>query len=294
MAVGAAAAVGSAVSYAGTVVIGRSLARDGLDGPTALGIRFVIGAGLLFSLQAALRRPVLPRGGEAVRLLLLGGVGYGIESSLFFVALERGTAAAVSLIFYSYPAIVTVLAIALRHARPTSGRITAVVACTAGVAVVVTAGSDVVITGPGVAAALGAAVSFSLYLLASDRFVDHAEPVRNAAAISAGAAMAMTTRALLGGGFSSPAGHWATLVAYGFANAGAFGLMFTALRRIGATTTAVLLTIEVLATVLMAAALLDEPLGWVQVVGGIAIVAGGAVAAVTGTPAEPEAAAEPP
>jgi drug/metabolite transporter (DMT)-like permease len=70
--------------------------------------------------------------------------------------------------------------------------------------------------------------------------------------------------------------------------------MFTALRRVGATTTAVLLTAEVFATVLLAAAFLDEPLGWVQVVGGVAIVGGGAMAAATGPRIDPEAAAEPP
>lgn len=291
---GAAAAVGSAVAYGGTVVIGRSLARDGLDGPTALGIRFVIGATLLCCLQAARRRRVLPGPGEAARLVLLGGVGYGLESSLFYLALERGTAAAVSLLFYSYPALVMLVAVAFGHASFTRARVAAVAASTAGVVVVLTAGADVAISTAGVAAALGAAVAFTAYLVASDRLVDHREPVRNAAVISAAAAFTMGVRGVAGGGFSSPAGHWPLLLTYGVANAGAFGLMFVALRRVGASTTAVLLTIEVLATVVLAAAFLAEPLGVVQAVGGVAIVAGGALAALAGPAPEPEAAAEPP
>lgn len=282
------------MSYAGTVVIGRTLARDGLDGPTALGVRFVLGASLLFAIQAAMRRPVLPRGREGVRLLLLGTVGYGLESSLFYLGLQRGTAAAVSLIFYSYPALVTVATVSLGHATLTAPRLVAVAASSAGVVLVVTAGGDVAISAAGIAAALGAAVAFTVYLVTSDRLVDHDEPVRNAATISAGAAITMGLRGVVGGGFSSPAGHWPLLLTYGLMNAGAFGLMFAALRRVGATTTAVLLTVEVFATVLLAAALLDEPLGLVQVVGGMAIVAGGALAAAAGPRVEPEAAAEPP
>jgi drug/metabolite transporter (DMT)-like permease len=257
-------------------------------------VRFVLGASLLFGLQAARGRAVLPRGGDGVRLLLLGAVGYGLESSLFYLALERGTAAAVSLIFYSYPALVTVATVALGHAAVTAPRLAAVAASSAGVVLVVTAGGDVAISAAGIAAALGAAVAFTAYLVTSDRLVDHDEPIRNAAAISAGAALTMFLRGVVGGGFSSPAGHCPLLVTYGLMNAGAFGLMFTALRRVGATTTAVLLTAEVFATVLLAAAFLDEPLGWVQVVGGVAIVGGGAMAAATGPRIDPEAAAEPP
>jgi drug/metabolite transporter (DMT)-like permease len=282
------------VAYSGTVLVGRSLARDGLDGPTALGIRFTLGACLLFGLQAARGRTVFPRSGEAARLALLGAVGYGAESSLFYLGLERGTAAAVSLLFYSYPALVTLVSVALRHAAMTGPRLAAVAASTAGVVLVVTAGGEVAISAAGAAASLGAAVAFTVYLVSSDRLVDHDEPVRNAAAISAGAAVTMLVRGLAGGGFSSPSGHWPLLLTYGVLNAGAFGLMFTALRRVGATTTAVLLTGEVFATVVLAAVFLAEPLGWVQVVGGLAIMAGGALAATTGAAVEPEAAAEPP
>lgn len=278
---GVAAAAGSALAYAGTVVVGRSLARDGLSGPTALGTRFCIGAGLLFGLQAARRRAVVPGRAEGLRLLLLGGIGYGIESSLFYLGLERGTAAAVSLLFYSYPAMVTVLAIALRHATLTPARVAAVAASSAGVVLVVTAGGDVAISTTGILASLGAAVAFTLYLVGSDRLVDHAEPIRNAASISAGAALFMLLRGATTGQLESPGGHWPLLVTYGLLNAGAFGLMFVALRRVGATTTAVLLTSEAFASVVLAAVLLGEPLGPVQLAGGLAIVAGGVIAAAT-------------
>jgi drug/metabolite transporter (DMT)-like permease len=55
--------------------------------------------------------------------------------------------------------------------------------------------------------------------------------------------------------------------------------MFAALRRLGPTRTAVLLTVEVLGTVALAAAFLDETLRGLQLVGGLAIAAGAVLAA---------------
>jgi drug/metabolite transporter (DMT)-like permease len=105
---GLGAAAGSAIAFGFTVVIGRALATDGLGGFTALGIRFVLGAAMLFALQAVRRGPLLPAPGERLAVIGLGAVGYAVEASFFYLGLERGTAAAVTLIFYAYPAIVTV------------------------------------------------------------------------------------------------------------------------------------------------------------------------------------------
>ena len=48
-------------------------------------------------------RSLLPAPGERRRAFLLGAIGYAVESSFFYAGLQRGTAAAVALLFYSYP-----------------------------------------------------------------------------------------------------------------------------------------------------------------------------------------------
>ncbi len=93
------AAIGS-VSYGITVVVGEDLADAGLGPTTALGVRFGVG-GLFLALLLRLRRVrVFP----SRRIVLVGlglGVLYATEATFFFSALERGTAAAVALVFSS-------------------------------------------------------------------------------------------------------------------------------------------------------------------------------------------------
>ena len=65
-----------------------------------------------------LRRPLAPARGERLGVLALGFVGYGGESTLYFLGLERGSAAAVSLLFYTNPGIVMLLQWAFGHRKP--------------------------------------------------------------------------------------------------------------------------------------------------------------------------------
>ena len=54
-----------------------------------------------------------------MRILALGAIGYAGQSSLFYLSLQRGTAATSILLFYAYPALVCVIGwLALRERRP--------------------------------------------------------------------------------------------------------------------------------------------------------------------------------
>ncbi|HEX9968620.1 MAG TPA: DMT family transporter, partial [Acidimicrobiales bacterium] len=144
--IGVGLAVGAALSYAVTVVLNRAMASDGLDGAVVLSVRFGIASLVLLAALGALRRPLLPVPGERARVLLLGIVGYGAESMLFFAALERGTTAAVSLLFYTYPAVVTALELALGRAAVDRRRMVALGLSVTGTALVIAAGSSVSIS----------------------------------------------------------------------------------------------------------------------------------------------------
>jgi drug/metabolite transporter (DMT)-like permease len=261
------------------VVIGRTLAKDGLGGPTVLSIRFGLGSLVLLAILAARRHTLVPMHGERIPAFLLGAVGYAIESSFFFLGLERGTAAAVTLVFYAYPAALVLLELAFGLSRPDRRLLAAMTLSIAGVAIVVGTRGELDISRAGIAFALCASVSFALYLLASERLVRRTDPAVNAAWVSGGASLSLLVRGLVTGGLHSPAGHWPLLLGNGLANAAAFGLMFAALRRVGATRTAVVMTFEAFAAAMMAAVFLDESLGVGQVIGGVAIVAGAALVA---------------
>ena len=266
------------------------MAEDGISGETALGIRFMLGAFLLLGWQAVRRGALLPEPGERLAAFLLGAIGYAIESTCFYLALGRGSAAAVGLLFYSYPAIVTLLELATGGARPTARLLGAMALSVAGTVLVIVAGGDITISGTGVLLALASSLSFSLYFLASHRFVVRTGPFVNAGWVSLGAGVSMLVRGAVLGRLESLDGHWPAMVAYGLANAFAFGLMFVGLRRLGPTRTSVLLTVEVAGTVLLAALFLDERLRAAQLVGGVAIAAGAVLVALSArdpVPAEP-------
>jgi drug/metabolite transporter (DMT)-like permease len=260
--------VGCAFSYGLTVVFGRRLATSGFKAPTVLGTRFGIAALATLVLLKALRKPLLPAPGERLRAFLLGAVGYAFESSCFFAGLSRGSAAAVALIFYCYPAIVTV---AKREFSKRTG--VTIALSTGGTALIVTAGGGVHITGTGVGFVLLAAVSFAIYLIAGDSLIDTTDSITTAAWVAAGTSLSLVTRGVVTGSLQSPGGYWPALIGNGLASASAFALMFAALRRIGPRRTGIVMTLEAAFAVTLAAIFLGETIGPLQVLGGLAILA---------------------
>lgn len=273
--VGSLYAAAGAFCYGVTIVFSRSLARAHLPPPTALGLRFGIAAAVLL----ALLRPRRQRAAEVAASTALGLL-YGVESTFFYMALERGTAAAVTLLFYSYPAMVTAVEIAAGRERAARPALAALVLCTAGAATVAATGSDVSITTVGIVLSFAAAGTFSLYLLVSDRVLPAASPMTKAAWVVAGCAAFHLVRGALAGGLVSPAGWWPQLAGNGAATAAAFVFLFAGLARVGAARTAVVMTLEAVFGVLLAAAFLGEGLTGLQLAGGAAVVAGAALAAL--------------
>ncbi|MBV8235228.1 MAG: DMT family transporter [Acidimicrobiia bacterium] len=292
--VGSVLAASAALSYGVTVVIGRELAKAHLPPADALGLRFGIAGAVLVALLLVRRRPVLAEPGERVRVLLFGAVGYAVESAFFYAGLARGTAAAVTLLFYSYPAVVTVADLAITRRRPPPRLVLALALAASGAAVIAAGSGNVDITGAGIAFSLAAAASFALYLIAGDRLLHRTDSMRIAAGTAVGASASLLTFAAVAGEIQVPADRWWQLLVYGAATASAFAFMFAALRRLGSQRTSVVLTLEALFAILLAGIFLGEQLGALQALGGAAVL--GAAVVISLTPLRPpvEAAAEAP
>jgi drug/metabolite transporter (DMT)-like permease len=282
--VGAVLAAAGACSFGVTVTIGRSLATAGLGATTVLGMRFT-GAALPLVAWDVLARRGRARPGERLRSLALG-VLYALESTLFFFALEHGTAAAVALLFYSYPAIVTLVEGAMGTTRIGRPVVTALCLSAAGTATIVLAGANIGITGAGVAFALCSASTFALYLLLSDRFLVRSDAVAKAGWVALGCGLSHFARGIVSGSLHDPAGHWPALLGNGLATASAFAFMFAGLRLLGPARTSVVLTLEAFAAIVLAAVFLGESIGAVQLVGGVAILAGAVLVARAPVPAD--------
>src|SRR6478735_1577618 len=160
------AAVG-AVAYGIATVIGRALAAAGVDSASALGIRFSVAAIILAVLIWLRGASLRPGAGEWLPIVLLGAVGYTLESTLFYLSLGHGTAAACILLFYAYPAIVTVIEFVRGREQVTQGTAVALLLSLVGTSSVVAVGRDVSISPMGIVLALVAATAYALYLVVS-------------------------------------------------------------------------------------------------------------------------------
>ena len=282
---GVLAAAGSATAFGVTIVTQRQLAKNGLSVSTTLGLRFAIAASLLFAYLAIRRAPLLPLPGERRWASLLGALGYAGEAALFYMALQRGSAGAVSLLFYAYPAIVTVMEVALRLRPPRLVTFAVVVLSSAGATLIVVTGDRVSISPAGVGFALASAVAISCYLLLSQRLLTQSPPAVVGAHVALGAAVAILAVGLATGAIDASRDDVPLLLLNGAATAVAFALLYAALANLAAGAAAVVMTLEAFVTVGLAAVVLDERIRPMQLVGGAVVVAAAVIVALgTRTP----------
>jgi drug/metabolite transporter (DMT)-like permease len=270
----------SAVCFAGTAILARLAYADGVDPRTFLALRFAV-AGLALVPLAAARRAQVPRGGVLVGLVLMGAVGYAGQATAYFTALTLAPAGLVALLLYTYPALVVLLAAALFGERLRPLRLSAIVLALVGTALAVGAGGGG--DARGAVLALVAAAIYAAYILAGSRFGRGVPALTSSAVVVPSAAIAYAVVLALGGAtWPASAAGWAAVVGVGLLSAAAISLFLAGLARTGPGDAAALSTVEPIATVLLAAAVLAEPLGAAQVAGGALILAAVVVLARTG------------
>lgn len=274
-----------ALSYGVTVVVGRDLAEAGISSSAALGWRFATGGLLLLGLLRLRRAPLLPARGELAKVFMLGAIGYATESTFFYLALERGTAAATALIFYVYPAIVTSVELARGRERRDVTTLAALALSVGGTAVVVAGSGDVATTPGGAAFALAAASTFAAYLLVGRDLGERSDAMTIACWVALGAAASNLARGAIDADLTIVADRWVEIVLYGAATAAAFSLMFAAIERVGATRAAVVMSLEAFSAVVLGALLLGEQLRAVQLLGGAIVLSAATLIAIRREPA---------
>ena len=278
-----------AFAFGCTVLFSRTVARDQLAPSVALGIRFGVAGVLLLGLLAALHRPILPPPGDRLAALALGLFVYAIESTCFYMGLQRGTAAAVALIFYAYPAVIALVETITGAIRLRARTVFALALSISGSAVVAMGGGKVAITTTGVLLVCGSIVMFSAYALLSDRVLPRTDSLTAATWTAIGASAGVTIFGAARGQLEMPSGHaFAALVANGIATAAAFTLFFTVLDRIGPTRTGICMALEAVTGIVLAAIFLGESVRPIVAIGGVAVLGGAVLAAlVSPAPIEP-------
>lgn len=258
----------SAVAF-GTMPVFAKYAYDvGAEPIPLLAVRFTTATVLLLAFVAARREPWrLPRS-RAVKILLLGGLAYAFEATLYFAALERAPASIVALIFYSYPLWTNLSGFAIGLERFDPRLVVALVLSGAGILMIFSIPSTS-LAGPLIA--LGAALAVTVYYLFAQVLTEGMSPLAAAIHTAGGAALSLTVvSGATGSGLPAGAIVWAMCL--GAVTAVAFAALYGAVTRIGSARTSIAHMLEPVTTVLLAAALLGETLTGKILVGALLVV----------------------
>jgi drug/metabolite transporter (DMT)-like permease len=267
-ALGFALAIAGAICFGTLAIFGKLGYRAGAKSLPLLATRFVIATLILLAIQLATGRGLAIGRRALVKLLLLGGLGYGLEATLYFLALDRAPAGVVTVIFYSYPMWTTIFGLALGLEKWHTRVGIALVLSSVGV-VYMFGIREVEIDGP--LLALGAAVAVAVYFILSDLVLRDAEPYEVATWTTVGAAIATTGVAVFaGGGLPSDALPYAA--ALGLASAVSFLFLYAAIIRIGPARAAIANMMEVVTTVVLAAIVLGESITTRKALGALLVI----------------------
>src|SRR6187397_3054006 len=173
---GALLVLASAVAFGVMPIFGKLAFSAGVGVATLLFVRFAIATPVLWTAVAV--RRALPRA------FGLGAVGYAMQAGLYFLALQRMDASVLSLVLYSYPALVTGAAILLRRESANRTRLVALVTASGGLVLVLAGAGVGSLDLAGTALGAGAALTYTTYILVSDGVTKALDPLPLAALVS--------------------------------------------------------------------------------------------------------------
>jgi drug/metabolite transporter (DMT)-like permease len=269
----------SAACFGTLGVFGKLASDAGANIASTLLLRFGLAAAAFWLVLrvtgglAGLRR--LPRRVVLIGLGL-GAAGYSLQSTLYFAAIERVDVSLVSLLLYTYPAFVTVAALALGRATPSLRIGVALVVASAGLGLVLLAAGTGAFDLVGALFALAASVTYTTYILISDRIIGDVDPFALATLVLTGATVSFTVFGLATGSLDlalpAEAWLWLGLIAL-VSTVVAVSAFFAGLRRVGPSEAAILSTFEPVVTVVLAFMVLGERLAPAQLAGGALVLA---------------------
>jgi len=293
----------AAIGYGTLGVLARLAGEAGISTITFVTWRASLGASFLslmvaLGLGLGLIRSVRLADVPAAHWLQISTVAVlSIVANLaMFAGFERTAIAFVMICFYTYPVMVAVAATRVYDERLTRQRIVALALALAGLGLMVVAPTsgetaDVEITG--LALGLVAALAQAAYALIAGRGYASLPAAQAAVTVTAISAVGFIAVALLGGAADAlaepftTAGVWIWLIL-----AATVGMaiptvaILAGFRRMGPTRASILMLLEPLVAVVLAAVILAERPAPLQLLGGLLVLAGSVLAQLRGQPAQ--------
>ena len=260
-----------------TLAIFMKFAFDaGVNLTTLLAFRFLFSALLCFATIVLTGKSLAIPSALRGRVFFLGGVVHVAVSAFYAASVQQLPASLTGLIFYLYPAMVTVLAILLGWETMNRLKIIAVMVCFAGLLQVLGVSFGQVSTA-GLVFGLLAALGQACHVLLSHRIVTELSPL-----LTVGwSALATAAAFFVYGSFSGdlllalPTSGWGAIFGTAFfANYIGIVLFFVGLRLVGPSDASIVMNLEPVLTVVLSILLLGESFGWLQALGGGVILGG--------------------
>jgi len=215
-------------------------------------------------------------------LVGLGALGYFLQSLFYFNAIRYSPVAVVALLLYTYPAFVTICSLALGWEKISMGRGGAVILALIGLVLVVNPSTNVI--GLGVLLALAAAITYTIYILASSSVIARVQGEVAFFYISGFACLSFGLLEFATGSTRftwTPLGWlWVSMIAV-VGTAAAATMFFLGLSRIGPSMSSLISLVEPVASTLFSLVILGEIPRIMQWIGGALILISIACTAVS-------------
>lgn len=265
----------SAAGFASMAIFAKFAYAAGANVVTVLGIRFTLAALLLWIILLITGPKPKLTTRNTITLILLGAVGYGSQSSLFFNSLKLIPAAMTAMLLYTYPALVFVASLLLGEEKITRRKAMALVIALGGLSLVLGTSFDN-LNMRGVLFALGGAVAYSCYILVGNRVVKEVPSLVASTVVCSSAAPVFLIWGLAGGTLTLHLSLQGWLAIVGItllSTVIAILTFFAGMNRVGPTHASIISTLEPLITVILSYLIFSESLQGLQLVGGLLILA---------------------
>ena len=194
---GAALVLLSAAAFGSLAVLAQLAYGQGVSVLGLLCGRFSVAAAALWLLALTRRRPLPPRRGVTLGVAL--GAGYCFSALLFAASLRHIEAGLADLLLFAYPVIVSVGAVLIGRERWSARQAVALSVAGVGIAGALSGAGTGTIDVAGVSLALGAALIYAAYVLASSSLLGRTDPLTLAASVATGATLVFCGYALAHG-----------------------------------------------------------------------------------------------
>jgi drug/metabolite transporter, DME family len=273
--IGAIQVVASAVGYGLLGIFGKRAYEAGMKPGELLALRFLLASTALWGYMLIARRSLLR---ISVRQLMacaaLGAFGYAVFSTLYFRALEGLSASLTVLLLYTNPVIVTLGARLFFKEQVTRAQWLALPVVLTGLVMLLWGGLSIGRAGA-IAFALGSAIIYAVYILATSRLLVSVNPLAAGLYIMTAATVALVlwTPSALQRADELSAAAWGSIIGLALISTVAPMLLFLlGLEKLTNTEASLLSAVEPVTATIAAALLLGERLTWAQMIGGLLVL----------------------